>query len=1015
MNAAQLSNHETQPIINGPYGPPTRYWVLNQDTKPVDLANGRRRSQNLPPVAGARARGTLRMGGGADWGANWAELELVNDVREKVEEWRKLGFPGVTFRTRELIRFWLRETEGDGSERETPLYFAQIDAALSHVYLKEADDGEITDRLAQINFDRNNGVERLCHKMATGAGKTLLMAMLIVWQTANRIANPEDTRFTSRFLCLAPGITVKERLLASLVPSASDSEYEQFCLLPPGDFWEDVIARASVYVVNVHQLKPKSAALKPSENARKVLNGGANPMSGEEERSQEETIEEVVARVAGASSERILVFNDESHHCHRGDPNKFPVDTDWFSGLQSIRDYGVLLYATDLSATPTYIAQSNPEPVDWIVSDYSLVDAIEAGLVKIPRVPVRDEARGGPRSTSPRHRDIYSRTPGKERSNFDPANPNNNQLLKDAFRLLYDDYARTNDLWEKANLGKTPVMAIVMNTVANANKMFRYVAENMADAPLLSNENANETPRTIIVHSKIEEGAAASGETGKQMRELSERFRAVREYEFEAADKCEDVIRRVMNTVGKDGKPGESVRCVISVGMLTEGWDAQTVTHMLGFRKFDSSLLCEQVAGRTLRRVSRDLNGDGMFPPEYAQILGVPFPQYIEPNGKPDPMPAKKTVNVEARSETHANLQLDFPNIVGYNRRANPGAVAAVSAKEESDERYRIGAPSRNPAVLEGIIGELKRLGGRQSRDARGETRRHSLYLIAAAAKHQVVKRIEERSGASGGGLQVSVRQAQLFSQILSAARDFAKRGILLPGKSRDGGEYWPGGNDLESLAAAGEWLARNLDLAATDGVGGGGDGATSDLVRMVPIASKSRAWRNTGELRPYPASVSATKLYGLARKSEINYAHCDSGWEYAVAEALDDEDEITRWARNHRLGWSIPYVTDGEIKRYFPDFVAAANLPDGKELRLVIEVKGNLREFDADKRRWAEDYWIPGVNASPDFGEAAGRVWAYLYIGEEEYLRGVADTIRESVESYRAGRPPLAAPPSAA
>ena len=1003
METTRLSDHETQPIINGPYDPPTRHWVLNQDTKPVGLANGRRRSQNLPPVAGARPRGMSRMGGvDGDWGANWEELELVNDVREKVDDWRNLGFPGVTFRTRELIRFWLQETEGDGAERETPLYFAQIDAALSHIYLKEAGDAEITDRLAQINFDRNNGVERLCHKMATGAGKTLLMAMLIVWQTANRAANPDDPRFTNRFLCLTPGITVKERLLASLVPSADDNEYEQFCLLPPGDFWEGVIPRASVYVVNVHQLKPKTAALKPSANARKLLNGGSNPMSEEEERSQEETIEEVVARVAGSSNERILVFNDESHHCHRGDPNKFPVDTDWFSGLQAIRDCRALLYATDLSATPTYIAQSNPEPVDWIVSDYSLVDAIEAGLVKIPRVPVRDETQSGPGSVSPRHRDIYSRTAGKERTKFDPADPNNNQPLKDAFRILYDDYAKTDDLWEKADLGKTPVMAIVMNSVANANRMFSYVAENMAESPLLSNESEGETPRTIIVHSKMEEGAAAPGETGKRMRELAERFRAVQEYGFDAADKHEDVIRRVMNTVGKCGQPGENVRCVISVGMLTEGWDAQTVTHMLGFRKFDSSLLCEQVAGRTLRRVSRDLDDDGMFPPEYAQILGVPFPQYVEPNGKHAPTPVRKTVNVQARSQTHANMRMDWPNIVGYNRRANPGAVAAVSPKAEPDERYRIGSPSRNPAILEGIIGELKKLGGVQSGDARGETKRHSLYLIAAAAKHAVAKRIEEQSAANGGEIQVSIRQAQLFSQILSAARDFAKRGFLLPGNPRTGEARWPGGDDLESLAAAGEWLARNLDLAAANGAGNGG---AASLIRMIPVASKSRAWRHTGELRSYATSAPEDKLYGIARKSEVNYAHCDSGWEAAVAEALDNAPEIARWTRNHRLGWSIPYAADGEMRRYFPDFVAAAELPDCKELRLVIEVKGELRELDADKKRWTESYWIPGVNASPDFGEASGRVWAYLYIGEDEYNRGAAAAIREAVETHRAKR----------
>lgn len=670
------------PIINTPYGPPSQHYLVNADTKAIMPLDGRRRSQNMPAVAGSRPR-RARMSSDGNWGANWQELTLVNDIRDAVAEWSEAGYPGVTSRTRELIRFWTGEHD-DGEDRESPLYFAQIDAALSHIYLKEVDGGGFGDKLAKINAKYNNGIDRLCHKMATGSGKTLVMAMLIIWQTANKMAYPEDKRFTSRFLCLTPGITVKERLTAALMPSGRGNDYEQFELLPPGDFWEDVLGRASVYVVNSHQLKPKSALLKPSTTARIILNGGANPMSAEEIAAQEETMEEVIARVAGSADERIMVINDESHHCHNGDPNKAPEATDWFAGLEAMRDCGALLYAADLSATPTYIKQSNPEPVDWIVSDYSLLDAIEAGLVKIPRVPVREERASGPGDNSPRWRNIFERASAKERNDFDPDKPDNNELLKGAFRALYDDYAATNAAWERGGRERPPVMAIVMNKVANANKMFRYVSENMADAPLLSNRFASEPPRTIIVHSRIDEGASATGDLGKRIRELAERFRAVRGYGFTALDKPEEIIRKVMNTVGKQGQPGEGVRCVISVGMLTEGWDAQTVTHMLGFRKFDSSLLCEQVAGRTLRRVTHETNGDGRFNAEYAQILGVPFPQYIEPGAR-DVVSDSRTVSIEAREDTHMDRRVYWPNIVGYNRRANPYGVIAVAGKDKPD------------------------------------------------------------------------------------------------------------------------------------------------------------------------------------------------------------------------------------------------------------------------------------------------------------------------------------------
>lgn len=979
------------PIINTPYGEPTRHYLVNSDTKAIGEAEGRRRSQNMPAVAGSRPR-RARTTPNGNWGANWEELTLVNDIRDAVSAWRDQGYPGVTSRTRELIRFWTSEDEGE--ERESKFYFAQLDAVLTHIYLREVDAGEFCDRLAKINDQYNNGIDRLCHKMATGSGKTLVMAMLIVWQTANKIANHYDGRFTSRFLCLTPGITVKERLTAALLPSAPDNDYEEFQLLPPGDFWEDVLGRAAVYVVNVHQLKPKSALLKPSSNARIILNGGSNPMSDEEIAAQEETMAEVVARVAGSADERIMVINDESHHCHRGDPDKPPVETEWFAGLEAMRDFGALLYAADLSATPTYIAQSNPEPVDWIVSDYSLLDAIEAGLVKIPRVPVREERASGPGNEAPRWRNIFERTSAKERGDFDPLKSDNNQLLKGAFRALYDDYAETNAAWERGGRERPPVMAVVMNKVSNANKMFSYIAENMADAPLLSNRFESEPPRTIIVHSKIDEGASATGDIGKRIRELADRFRAVRAYGFTALDKPEEIIRKVMNTVGKVGQPGEGVRCVISVGMLTEGWDAQTVTHMLGFRKFDSSLLCEQVAGRTLRRVTHETNGGGMFNAEYAQILGVPFPQYGEP-GSRDVIADSLTVSVMAREESHRDRRIYWPNIVGYNRRANPYGVISVAGKDRPDVRYRVGLPSMNPTRLEPVVGEGVKIGDA----ATGATKRHSLYLIAAEAKREALTRIADQVGAEDNDMKESVRHAQMFAQILGAARRYADEGYLLPADFGGGEDYWPGADDGAGLADAGRWLAGNLEISQANGFESGDSNA---LVSLAPVASRSRPWRHTGELRPYVKALSAEKMYGETDKSEINWADCDSGWERDVAETLDEMREITGWARNHRLGWSIPYVDEGEIKRYLPDFIAGAALGDVR-LRIVIEVKGVERPADAVKRRWAESYWVLGVNESREFGAAAGYRWAYLYIGEDEYSRGIEAAILDKIESERA------------
>lgn len=986
-----IRDDEFQPIINSPYGVPSFHYEVNEDMKVIAIKTGRRLAANMPAVAGSRARGRRRLRASSALGRDWDELKLVNDVRERVEEWREAGYPGATYRTRELIRYWTES--GEDSERESPLYFAQLDAVLSHIYLKEIDGGEITERLSKINGRYNNGVDRICHKMATGSGKTLVMAMLIVWHTANKIAYPEDGRFTSRFLCLTPGITVRERLSAALAPSAASNDYENFALLPPGEFWEGMLGRAAVYVVNSHQLKPKSAWLKLSTTARAVLNGGANPMSEDELAAQQESMREVIARVAGSVDEPIMVINDESHHCHRGDPNKDPVDTDWFSGLEAIRDCGALLYVADLSATPTYIVQSNPEPVDWIVSDYSLLDAIEAGLVKIPRVPVREERASGPNNEAPRWRNIFDRASAKERADFDPARTDNNQLLKGAFRALYDDYAATNEAWERTAIGKPPVMAIVMNKVANANKMFRYIAENMADAPLLSNEDMSEPPRAIIVHSRMDEGVSARGDMGKRIRELAERFRAA-DLGFTALDKPEEIIRRVMNTVGKRGQPGEHVRCVISVGMLTEGWDAQTVTHLLGFRKFDSSLLCEQVAGRTLRRVTHERDDNDMFGAEYAQILGVPFPQYTDANGESKLPSGSRAVSVEAREDTHADKRIYWPNIVGYNRRANPYGIIDATNRERPEGRYRIGLPNMNPTKLEPVVGEELTLGDAPA----GGGMRHSLYLIAAEAKREALIRIQDQVGVEEGDLHESVRHGRLFAQILGAARRYAADGYLLPGDLGGGRDYWPDGKDLAGIYGAGVWLAANLDISYENRFLKGDKRA---LVVMTPVASRARPWRHTGELRPYMKALWEDKMYGETDKSEINWADCDSGWEREVARVLDEMPKISAWARNHRLGWSIPYVDEGEIRRYLPDFVAAVDV-GGINLRLVIEVKGEERPSDKIKRRWAEGYWIPGINESREFGETAGYRWEYVYLGEREYSRGIEARLRERIDMER-------------
>ena len=376
-----------QPIINSPFHPPQYHWDLNTSAKALDhVLDGRRPSQDIPPVAGNKnMQGRVKLRLPDQFGAVWEPLKLVNDIRERVLEWTKTNPPyeGATPTSRELIDHWT-------NPEACQLYFAQLDAILTHIYLHEVAPPELRERLHDINRRYNEGIHRMAHKMATATGKTPVMAMLILYHAANQNADPDDQRFVRRFLVITPGITVKERLQDSLNPGHEDNDWTAFSLAPPGDRWERALTSTSINIINYHQMEPKQV-ISIGTKQQNLIDGGSIPTTEAEMETRTETTADVIERIADGKSQqgRILVINDEGHHCHRGDPDqkKSQKETEWFDGIRRIRKLKLLHYVTDMSATPIFLTQSSPRPFDWIVSDYSLVDAIEAGLTKIPRVP----------------------------------------------------------------------------------------------------------------------------------------------------------------------------------------------------------------------------------------------------------------------------------------------------------------------------------------------------------------------------------------------------------------------------------------------------------------------------------------------------------------------------------------------------------------------------------------------------------------------------------------------------
>ena len=364
----------------------------------------------------------------------------------------------------------------------------------------------------------------------------------------------------------------------------------------------------------------------------------------------------------------------------------------WISGLEMIKRKLGIRQVIDLSATPFFLRGSGYAEgtlFPWTVSDFSLMDAIECGIVKLPRVPVADNIPGG---DMPKFRNLWEhigtdmpRRGRRTTNNLDPLSlpvP-----LQTALEALYGHYEKTDALWEKGKVPIPPCFIVVCNNTSTSKLVYDYISgfyrENEDGSKILENgrlplfRNFDEVgdrlpiPPTLLIDSEqLESGDAldknfrkmASDEIERFRREIVERTGDVRQAE-NITD--QDLLREVMNTVGKEGRLGESIRCVVSVSMLTEGWDANNVTHVLGVRAFGTQLLCEQVIGRALRRQSYDLNADGLFDVEYADVLGIPFDFTAKPVVAP-PQPPRKTVQVKAVTPERDGCEIRFPRVAGY-------------------------------------------------------------------------------------------------------------------------------------------------------------------------------------------------------------------------------------------------------------------------------------------------------------------------------------------------------------
>ena len=983
-----------RPILNSPYKYPGRHWKLDDHGLPTDeIVESRRVAEFISPVPAPKAQAgkntQLRLAlGEADLSTSEQQYDTyraINTIRQEVDRWRLLPEAkwGVTPETARLLRHW--RTHDFQSLRP---FFCQIEAAETAIWLVEVagtlrESGmglsrrrrEIWNHLHGTNAAANPDLLRIALKMATGAGKTMVMAMLIAWQTVNAVRRPGRRNFTRGFLVVTPGITIRDRLRV-LLPEDPDSYYASRELVPR-DMLPDV-KRACVVITNYHAFQRRER-LKLARGTRALLRGRGEAPSTVE--TEGEMLRRVMAPLMGLKS--VLVLNDEGHHCYRekvgaseeadlkGDASEEAKKNTkaarvWISGIETVKQTIAVPVVLDLSATPFFLRGSGYAEgtlFPWTVSDFSLMDAIESGIVKLPRVPVSDDVVPG---DMPRLRNLWEHIgqdmPKKGRRRAGALDPGFlPALLETAADALYSHYEKTFVQWRDAGIETPPVSIVVCNNTATSKLLYDYLSGyRRPDADgspgpwrgglgLFRNYDETGTrrprPRTLLIDSEqIESGDALDRTFREAAKDQIERFRrdivdrGGTRQEAEAITDS-DLLREAMNTVGKPGRLGEDIRCVVSVAMLTEGWDASTVTHILGVRAFGTQLLCEQVVGRALRRQSYDLNADARFDPEYADVLGVPFDFTAKPTVVPPVRPRKVTDVHAVRPERDA-LEIRFPRVGGYRVELPDERLTATFSP---DSTLTLTPENVGPGKTrnQGIVGLPEDLRPDRNRNIRTATL--AFHLAWDLLRRHLRDRDEEP-------------KLQLFGPVKRIVTQWLEGGYLVCQRGTHRGQV------LYEVIA--EKACERIYNAISARLGG--------ERRVLAVPDPYNVEGSTADVNYRTAKTTLWRTD--EQKCHVNWAVCDLSWEMEFCRVVEAEPRAEAYVKNAGLGLEVPYRFGGESHRYLPDFIARVRDGAGEPVHLVVEIKGQPDEQSKAKSETMRGQWIPGVNNLGEFGR-----WEFL------------------------------------
>ncbi len=876
-----------QLIINSPFKEPDRHWKFNKTIREFELKQGRRLASYI--ISGGKAKSYDEFG-------LVKEIPLVNDIRRRMREWKKDNYSGVTGVTRRLLEFWSAKREVSG--RKYDFFFCQLEAIETLIFLIEGRQ----DMKTGLNIPQDEALNRLCCKMATGTGKTVVMAMTIAWQILNKVTYPKDARFSKNVFIVTPNLTVRDRLRV-LQLSGDNSYYREYKIIP--NEWRDKLRQGKVLIKNWQQLQWET-----EEQIRQRKGPDKRGMKSDTAYTRE-VLEDV------AKSKNIIVLNDEAHHAWRKraelkikktddiTKDELEMATKWIEGLDRLNRTAGVRQVFDFSATPyapTGKTADERNLFEWIVSDFGLTDAIEAGIVKTPKFAVGDDASADTKRLKPKLYHIYeneevqpdlNRKAGETESLPD--------MVKLAYTHLSHSWSKKYEIWKEHYRNQKKFVPPVMISVVNRKETADRVEHGLKENDIPTAELFKRTEKTLKVYSGMED---------------------------------DEDMRDRLSAVGKIGSGGQFIHHIIAVQMLSEGWNCRTVTHIMGLRAFSSQLLCEQTIGRGLRRMSYELNENGMFEPEYVNVLGVPF-AYLPQEGGGIERPEEEPRNCIFPEPERSQYEITWPNVERIDYQLRPelkidfSGMPPYTVDVSSIPRLAELAPviDGKPRYEDIELTSLQEFFEKEYEPDRMQT-------LILRATSQIYDKLNPE-WKKGILKHYAVRMIfQLTEQFINSPKLKIKP------------SYEKEKKDLIVLMKMNEIVHKVFSLIQKDSV--------EELSVIYDKDSKFSSTKKIGEWW-------TKKETAVFKKTHINQCVTDSSWEYTHARELDKNKEVQAWVKNDHLGFVIEYIDKkGKMRKYTPDFIARLSNGD----HLILEVKGIRKKRDIQKWDFMKN-WTKAVSES--------------------------------------------------